>query len=158
MGALVCKNSTCNAGLCTPWWALAGVGAGGFIVLVIIVALSVCLCRAKRRVRKLAALKGGAREEQPDVHYASLQNLGSASAKDAGPEPPQPHNHDYATVAELRRGQEEAGGREAGVEAGPCPGTGEREEEREEGDPPEEVSQGCDGSGELEGAGQRGEP
>ncbi|XP_032632892.1 leukocyte-specific transcript 1 protein [Chelonoidis abingdonii] len=78
-------------------------------MLVLILVLSICLCRARRRVKKLVAWKGGTEPEDPDVHYASLQNLASAQVGEQQLEPPDPQHTDYATVAEVKGLGEEGG-------------------------------------------------
>ncbi|KAM9119475.1 leukocyte-specific transcript 1 protein [Pangshura tecta] len=91
-------------------------------MLVLILVLSVCLCRAKRRVKKLVAWKGGAELEDPEVHYASLQNLASAQVGEQQPEPPRPQDTDYATVADVKGLGEDSGEGEAWPDGGAEPG------------------------------------
>ncbi|XP_039373167.1 leukocyte-specific transcript 1 protein isoform X1 [Mauremys reevesii] len=107
---------------CIPLWGVATAAGGGFVMLVLILVLSVCLCRARRRVKKLVAWKDGAELEDPDVHYASLQNLASAQVGEQEPEPPGPQHTDYATVAEVKGLAEEGGEGEAWPDRGADPG------------------------------------
>ncbi|CAM4669030.1 unnamed protein product [Caretta caretta] len=105
-----------------PVWGVAAMAGAGFVMLVVILVLSVCLCRARRRAKKLEAWKASAELEEPEVHYASLQNLALAQVGEQQLEPPGSHQTDYATVAELKGLGEECGEGAGQLDGGADPG------------------------------------
>ncbi|CAM4564315.1 unnamed protein product [Lepidochelys kempii] len=105
-----------------PVWGVAAMAGAGFVMLVVILVLSVCLCRARRRAKKLEAWKASAELEEPEVHYASLQNLALAQVGEQQLEPPDSHQTDYATVAELKGLGEECGEGAGQLDGGTDPG------------------------------------
>ncbi|XP_075774423.1 leukocyte-specific transcript 1 protein [Pelodiscus sinensis] len=129
-----CTGSNCTVSI----WGVSATAGGIFVLLVFILVLSVCLCRLQKRVKKLMAWKDGAElRDRPDVHYASLQNLGSPRVETPPPAPPAHRETDYASVAELRG----PGGETDPGDAAPEPqgeggaATGPRERGREQPGP-----------------------
>ncbi|XP_025028580.1 leukocyte-specific transcript 1 protein isoform X2 [Python bivittatus] len=90
-----------------PYWALYAAAGALFLMLLAIVVLSICMCKACKIVKKLKRSQGGSENTyEADVHYAELQNLPASGRGqcDGGtsPESQAVQNSDYATVAVLK--------------------------------------------------------
>ncbi|KAL8213123.1 UNVERIFIED_CONTAM: hypothetical protein K2H54_060842 [Gekko kuhli] len=101
-------------GYCIAIWQVGAAAALGFVMLVTILILSVCLCRVCKRVKKRKLLEVIAdNPEEAELHYAELQNLPDSSRGqcDGGVSPAAPaiQSSDYATVAELKGSNREEG-------------------------------------------------
>ncbi|XP_066473733.1 leukocyte-specific transcript 1 protein [Tiliqua scincoides] len=92
-------------GFCIPRWLFWTVPSIGFVMLVTILILSICLCRARKGTKKRMSAEDD-NPEEANLHYAELKNLPGASRDqcDGGScqTPPAVQNSDYATVAELQ--------------------------------------------------------
>ncbi|XP_077187371.1 leukocyte-specific transcript 1 protein [Paroedura picta] len=103
-----------NQGFCVAVWQLGLTAAVGFVMLVTILILSICLCRLCKRVKKQKLLNVVAdNPEEAELHYAELQNLPDSNRGqcDGGtcPAPPTVLNTEYASVAELQGSNWEEG-------------------------------------------------
>ncbi|KAH0630486.1 hypothetical protein JD844_013545 [Phrynosoma platyrhinos] len=97
-----------EGGYCISLSILIGSAAVISIMLLTILILSICLCRACKRTKKQKLTEGmvAGHSEEADLHYAELQNLPTSNRGQCDGEtckaPMTTQNSDYATVAELK--------------------------------------------------------